>query len=520
MNASKLNVGGTPIINGTVGRILFQGASDTLGESANLFWDNTNGRLGIGTSTPTNPIQLLSSANASFFAKVQNTSSGALATTGYEMQSNTAYGSIFATSSNYTPYGVLGASQIGFYTSNTFAIALDSSSADFKIGVGTSAVERFRIKGNTGNVLINTTTDAGYKLDVNGTARIINQATFGATGTDGSVRFLRSVDGANVGYIQVNQSGLQVGNGTYAFFHNNSLNGINVGTNPLAMWHIKGLGATSATTSLLVQQSTGVDILKVTNDMYVTVQNTNNAECFQVRGANDDATIRFTPSGGTSNIVLRSQASSITLSTTANSFGDLRVSAQGQTLRIGTSLSSAGGGVNYYSSQNGSIHSHRWFHNNAEQMSLQYTGNLLIGTTTDAGYKLDVNGTARFGNVNQSTNANSITAGYEGGFLLSGGVAALKRDTTGYLKTLLDCGYDGGLRIRPYSSGFTSYVDVRSDTSAALTVTSTNQGFLPPRMTNAQRTAIASPAVGLIVYCTDVTEGLWIYKSSGWTFIV
>jgi hypothetical protein len=39
-------------------------------------------------------------------------------------------------------------------------------------------------------------------------------------------------------------------------------------------------------------------------------------------------------------------------------------------------------------------------------------------------------------------------------------------------------------------------------------------------MTNAQRTAIVSPAVGLIVYCTDVTEGLWVYKSTGWTFIV
>lgn len=49
---------------------------------------------------------------------------------------------------------------------------------------------------------------------------------------------------------------------------------------------------------------------------------------------------------------------------------------------------------------------------------------------------------------------------------------------------------------------------------------STTKGFLPPRMTNAQRTAIASPAVGLMVYCTDSTEGLWINKSTGWTFII
>jgi hypothetical protein len=56
--------------------------------------------------------------------------------------------------------------------------------------------------------------------------------------------------------------------------------------------------------------------------------------------------------------------------------------------------------------------------------------------------------------------------------------------------------------------------------SSILTLASTTKGFLPPRMTNAERTAIATPAVGLIVYCTDATEGLYIYKSTGWTFII
>jgi hypothetical protein len=62
-----------------------------------------------------------------------------------------------------------------------------------------------------------------------------------------------------------------------------------------------------------------------------------------------------------------------------------------------------------------------------------------------------------------------------------------------------------------------TYTDIAS---ARLTVNSTTQGFLPPRMTNAQRLAIATPAVGLIVYCTDVVEGLYINKSTGWTFVV
>jgi hypothetical protein len=55
--------------------------------------------------------------------------------------------------------------------------------------------------------------------------------------------------------------------------------------------------------------------------------------------------------------------------------------------------------------------------------------------------------------------------------------------------------------------------------SAVLEASSTTQGFLPPRMTNAQRTAISSPAVGLMVYQTDSTEGTYEYISSGWRII-
>ena len=52
--------------------------------------------------------------------------------------------------------------------------------------------------------------------------------------------------------------------------------------------------------------------------------------------------------------------------------------------------------------------------------------------------------------------------------------------------------------------------------SAALDVTSTNKGLLAPRMTAAQKTAIATPATGLLVFQTDGTSGFYYYNGTTW----
>ncbi|HRQ31328.1 MAG TPA: FISUMP domain-containing protein [Saprospiraceae bacterium] len=53
--------------------------------------------------------------------------------------------------------------------------------------------------------------------------------------------------------------------------------------------------------------------------------------------------------------------------------------------------------------------------------------------------------------------------------------------------------------------------------SAELDVTSTTKGFLPPRMTKSQRDAIASPADGLMISCTDCSvKGLHQYINGAW----
>ncbi len=53
------------------------------------------------------------------------------------------------------------------------------------------------------------------------------------------------------------------------------------------------------------------------------------------------------------------------------------------------------------------------------------------------------------------------------------------------------------------------------DASSMLDVSSTNKGFLTPRMTTAQRTAIAAPANGLMVYDTNLNCHFIYSTSSG-----
>ncbi len=55
--------------------------------------------------------------------------------------------------------------------------------------------------------------------------------------------------------------------------------------------------------------------------------------------------------------------------------------------------------------------------------------------------------------------------------------------------------------------------------TAVLDVNSTTKGLLSPRMTSAQRTAISSPATGLLVFQTDGTPGFYYYNGSAWVII-
>ncbi|MCX6307252.1 MAG: hypothetical protein NT040_19990 [Bacteroidetes bacterium] len=115
------------------------------------------------------------------------------------------------------------------------------------------------------------------------------------------------------------------------------------------------------------------------------------------------------------------------------------------------------------------------------------------------------------------TSPNNVTPGYyywNGSTwsqlsLLAGGAGTAnyvsKWSSAGTLSTSLLYDNGGNLGI-----GTTSPV-----ASAALDISSIDKGFLPPRMTTAQRNTIASPASGLVIYNTD-EKALNLYSGIAW----
>lgn len=80
------------------------------------------------------------------------------------------------------------------------------------------------------------------------------------------------------------------------------------------------------------------------------------------------------------------------------------------------------------------------------------------------------------------------------------------------LALLLGSGYQA--RAQGVGIGTTS-----PDGAAALDVKSTNRGFLPPRMTQAERSLVPATAqsAGLLVYQTDGISGYYFYTGTAWT---
>jgi hypothetical protein len=168
---------------------LFEGTGNVVQESANLFWDNTNGRLGIGGTPSTNTFDIQSSSGfpKTLLAFRRPTVGDWGLSLGNETISNLYIGAVDVPATITSRYFWRASYNTAGVAANTFRPidaalntvpvveiqgVLSTTAQYFSItSSGSTMGNLFNVK-STGNVLINTTTDAGFKLDVNGTARL------------------------------------------------------------------------------------------------------------------------------------------------------------------------------------------------------------------------------------------------------------------------------------------------------------------------------------------------------------
>ena len=246
---------------------------------------------------------------------------------------------------------------------------------------------------------------------------------------------------------------------------------------------IKGTGSTSATTSLLVQNSGGTDVLKMRDD----------------------------------GVLL--------LGTTASNLGVISVphsSSYGERVFMGIQ-----NGVNLFSTYSndglGFKANYNYFYGAIYNTSGTYGGAGSIGTGVGAHYTLSTG-------LNPYGGADQALISMDAGSRIQGGAYAefiriapsLTIDNVNnkcwgiYFNPTLSGAYSNQNVFAfqsTYGGGYFNTTSVNA--SAILQADSTTQGFLPPRMTEAQILAIASPAVGLMAYNTDKDCPVF-YSAAGW----
>ena len=184
---------GTVTGTGVAGRVAFWNATTSLSADSNLYWDDTNDRLGVGTSTPLVPLHVVGTLRAggsSDYIELRDNGNIMLA------DSNCAIGPVYAGSPNNTL-------NIGFAFSGIWK-TINHYATEFVWNPGTlGAMDQMNLSG-TGDLLIKGDVGIGTsspteKLQVAGNAAIYG-AIKGYTGSS-SNQYLSILQSGSLTYI-------------------------------------------------------------------------------------------------------------------------------------------------------------------------------------------------------------------------------------------------------------------------------------------------------------------------------
>ena len=330
-------------ISGSSGSVLLEIDSDS---TQNILYISGSGNIGIGTTTPLYRLDISGSARAQTNLNVGDTA-------------------FTATTPNYISLG-------GTYANSGYGAKLkllDSGATQWGVGISTAGINYYGtvhnfFQGATSTAIVLYATDD--TASTNPAYIAIGQSYSSVAGANPKLRLYGTTYGFGVSAGQVDYIAPR-----HVFYTGNVLIGTATDSAKLV---VKGSGTTSSTTALLVQNSNASSSLAVLDNGNVGIGTSTPVTKLEVYGINE--LLRF-GDGTSGNDAYMS----------FNSRGYLGFAGAG--------------GLNFIANTTRPIifgGSGSWSSFNEWARFQTGTGNLLIGTATDAGFKLDVSGSGRFTN--------------------------------------------------------------------------------------------------------------------------
>lgn len=386
----------------------------------------------------------------------------------------------------------------------TLQVVTDNVGNSSKLLLSTTEVQvnsTLRINTDNAELLDIQDTAANNRFNINRSVQKIN-LDFASMPVDlttvvGAIR--TATDGSNLAEVMSFLENGKIGIGT---------------TTPAAKLQVKGSGTTSATTSLLVQDSAGSSLLNVLDNGNIGIGtgNVNPISTLQVENPLNAAVQSLSSIPTAASLLLTNTGTSVVLAMaisnnnvsylqgrqrtgTGNAF-DLSLNPLGGNVGIGTSTQTAklqikGSGSTFATTS-------LLVQNSSGTQSLKVTDDGLISIFNNRLYD-GINIQKSFYILGNTT----VASNYES-------ISLRVYDGIDYVSALEVVGSGSDPRV-----GIGTTIP---NASAKLELNSTTKGFLPPRMTTVQKNAIVTPAAGLMVYDTTLNK-LCVRTAAAWETI-